>query len=80
MLQGGSADSEEDGRPQFAEIFVIIWFGSVIITFNSKLLGGTMWVNSQICIYIYLLIRSLYKREHLIFLENGFHVVSLCSW
>ncbi len=58
MLQGGSADSEEDGRPQFAEIFVIIWFGSVIITFNSKLLGGTMWVNSQI--YIYLLIRSLY--------------------
>jgi len=42
MLQSGSADSEEDGRPQFAEVFVIIWFGSVIITLNSKLLGGTM--------------------------------------
>lgn len=42
MLQGGSADSEEDGRPQFAEVFVIIWFGSVIITLNSKLLGGTL--------------------------------------
>lgn len=42
MLQGGSADSEDDGRPQFAEVFVIIWFGSVIITLNSKLLGGTM--------------------------------------
>ncbi|MGH0187924.1 UNVERIFIED_CONTAM: hypothetical protein FKN15_027246 [Acipenser sinensis] len=44
MLQGGSADSKEDGGPQFAEVFVIIWFGSVIITLNSKLLGGTMLV------------------------------------
>ena len=42
MLQGGSADSKEDGGPQFAEVFVIIWFGAVVITLNSKLLGGTM--------------------------------------
>lgn len=45
MLQGGSVDSKEDGGPQFAEVFVIIWFGSVIITLNSKLLGGTMYVS-----------------------------------
>lgn len=44
MLQGGSADSENDGGPQFAEVFVIIWFGAVTITLNSKLLGGNMWV------------------------------------
>lgn len=31
-----------DGGPEFAEVFVIIWIGSVIITLNSKLLGGTM--------------------------------------
>lgn len=42
MLQGGSADSKDDGGPQFAEVFVIIWFGAVVITLNSKLLGGTM--------------------------------------
>ncbi|MCI4394744.1 hypothetical protein PGIGA_G00172160 [Pangasianodon gigas] len=42
MLQGGSADSKDDGGPQFAEVFVIVWFGSIIITVNSKLLGGTM--------------------------------------
>ena len=44
MLQGGSVDNKEDGGPQFAEVFVIIWFGSIIITLNSKLLGGTMYV------------------------------------
>lgn len=42
MLQRGSADSEKDGGPQFAEVFVIIWFGAVTITLNSKLLGGNM--------------------------------------
>ncbi|PIO27552.1 hypothetical protein AB205_0104080, partial [Aquarana catesbeiana] len=42
MLQGGHANSKEDGGPQFAEVFVIIWFGAVVITLNSKLLGGTM--------------------------------------
>lgn len=42
MLQGGYANSKDDGGPQFAEVFVIIWFGAVVITLNSKLLGGTM--------------------------------------
>ncbi|XP_061454173.1 protein YIPF6 isoform X4 [Rhineura floridana] len=42
MLQGGAADSTEDRGPQFAEVFVIIWFGAVVITLNSKLLGGTI--------------------------------------
>jgi len=36
LSQGG------DGGPEFAEVFVIIWIGSIIITLNSKLLGGTM--------------------------------------
>lgn len=42
MPQRGSADSEKDGRPQFAEVFVIVWFGTVTITLNSKLLGGNI--------------------------------------
>ncbi|KAG1937525.1 protein YIPF6 [Pimephales promelas] len=53
MLQSGSADSEEDGRPQFAEVFVIIWFGSVIITLNSKLLGGTISFFQSLCVLGY---------------------------
>ncbi|XP_027026575.1 protein YIPF6 [Tachysurus fulvidraco] len=53
MLQGGSADSKDDGGPQFAEVFVIVWFGSIIITVNSKLLGGTISFFQSLCVLGY---------------------------
>ncbi|XP_061090343.1 protein YIPF6 [Conger conger] len=53
MLQGGSADSKDDGGPQFAEVFVIVWFGSVVITLNSKLLGGTISFFQSLCVLGY---------------------------
>ncbi|XP_030648401.1 protein YIPF6 [Chanos chanos] len=53
MLQGGSADSKDDGNPQFAEVFVIIWFGSIVITLNSKLLGGTISFFQSLCVLGY---------------------------
>ncbi|KAM6970357.1 protein YIPF6 [Aplochiton taeniatus] len=53
MLQGGSVDSKDDGGPQFAEVFVIIWFGSFIITLNSKLLGGTISFFQSLCVLGY---------------------------
>lgn len=43
ILQGtSSADSKYDGGPEFAEVFVIVWIGALIVTLNSKLLGGNM--------------------------------------
>lgn len=43
MLQGHTVvDSYSDGGPQFAEVFVVIWVGALVVTVNSKLLGGTM--------------------------------------
>lgn len=44
ILQGSAerADSSNDGGPEFAEVFVIVWIGSMIVTLNSKLLGGNM--------------------------------------
>lgn len=43
LLQGHKvADSNNDGGPQFAEVFVVVWVGSFVITINSKLLGGQM--------------------------------------
>jgi len=43
MLQGHTVvDSNNDGGPQFAEVFVVVWVGAIVITVNSKLLGGTM--------------------------------------
>ncbi|KAI5630312.1 protein YIPF6 isoform X1, partial [Silurus asotus] len=53
MLQGGSVDSKDDGGPQFAEVFVIVWFGSIIITVNSKLLGGTISFFQSLCVLGY---------------------------
>lgn len=41
ILQG-SSDSEYDGGPEFAQVFVIVWIGAMIVTLNSKLLGGNM--------------------------------------
>jgi hypothetical protein len=44
VLQGSAdtADNPNDGGPEFAEVFVIVWIGSMIVTLNSKLLGGNM--------------------------------------
>jgi len=36
-------DNVHDGGPQFAEVFVIYWLGAAVVTFNIKLLGGSMY-------------------------------------
>ncbi|XP_029982378.1 protein YIPF6 [Sphaeramia orbicularis] len=53
LLQGGAADNDDQGGPQFAEVFVIVWFGSIIITLNSKLLGGTISFFQSLCVLGY---------------------------
>ncbi|XP_061674690.1 protein YIPF6 [Syngnathoides biaculeatus] len=53
LLQGGAAQSGDQGGPQFAEVFVIVWFGSIIITLNSKLLGGTISFFQSLCVLGY---------------------------
>uniref|UniRef100_A0A3P9KP73 Protein YIPF n=1 Tax=Oryzias latipes TaxID=8090 RepID=A0A3P9KP73_ORYLA len=53
LLQDGTADSDHEGGPQFAEVFVIVWFGSIIITLNSKLLGGTLSFFQSLCVLGY---------------------------
>lgn len=53
LLQGGAADSKEQGGPQFAEVFVIVWVGSFVITLNSKLLGGTISFFQSLCVLGY---------------------------
>ena len=44
MLQGESVHTQEinASRPEFAQIFLILTLGAVVVTLNSKLLGGTM--------------------------------------
>lgn len=53
LLQGGAAAEHEQGGPQFAEVFVIVWAGSFVITLNSKLLGGTISFFQSLCVLGY---------------------------
>ncbi|KAH8419495.1 hypothetical protein KR222_011337, partial [Zaprionus bogoriensis] len=59
ILQGSSsADSMSDNGPEFAQVFVIVWIGAAIVTLNSKLLGGNMYVHTflyALSIYLYAL-------------------------
>lgn len=42
ILQGSTDGTSNDGGPEFAEVFVIVWIGAMVVTLNSKLLGGNM--------------------------------------
>ncbi|XP_017775621.1 PREDICTED: protein YIPF6 [Nicrophorus vespilloides] len=57
MLQDSSDTvNENDGGPQFAEVFVIVWIGSMIVTLNSKLLGGNISFFQSVCALGYCLL------------------------
>jgi len=48
MLQGSTdmGTNNNDGGPEFAEVFVVYWLGATVVTLNIKLLGGSMYVYS----------------------------------
>jgi hypothetical protein len=58
VLQGSAdvADNSNDGGPEFAEVFVIVWIGSMIVTLNSKLLGGNISFFQSVCVLGYCLL------------------------
>ncbi|GBM36580.1 Protein YIPF6 [Araneus ventricosus] len=55
-LQNESSDNLNDGGLQFAEIFFIVWFGAVVVTVNSKLLGGNISFFQSVCVLGYCLL------------------------
>ncbi|XP_030763620.1 protein YIPF6 [Sitophilus oryzae] len=57
VLQGSSlSDHTSEGGPEFAEVFVIVWIGSMIVTLNSKLLGGNISFFQSVCVLGYCLL------------------------
>jgi len=58
ILQGhGDEDGDShDGGPQFAEVFVIVWVGAMIVTLNTKLLGGSISFFQSVCVLGYCLL------------------------
>ena len=45
-----------DGGPEFAEVFVIVWLGAMIVTLNTKLLGGNISFFQSVCVLGYCLL------------------------
>ncbi|XP_066592074.1 protein YIPF6 [Prorops nasuta] len=58
ILQGDTdkANNSNDGGPDFAEVFVIVWIGSMVVTLNSKLLGGNISFFQSVCVLGYCLL------------------------
>ncbi len=46
---------EADHGPAFAEFFALIWIGSIVVTMNIKLLGGTISFFQSACVIGYCL-------------------------
>jgi len=49
LLQSG----ENDGAPEFAQVFAIVWIGASVVTLNSKLLGGMISFFQCVCVLGY---------------------------
>lgn len=60
VLQGHETSTDKyehhDGGPEFAEVFVIVWVGALIVTLNTKLLGGTISFFQSVCVLGYCLL------------------------
>jgi len=53
ILQG---DDLHEGGPEFAEVFVIVWVGAMMVTLNTKLLGGSISFFQSVCVLGYCLL------------------------
>jgi hypothetical protein len=52
----GEKGAGGDGGPEFAEVFVIVWAGSLVVTLNTKLLGGHISFFQSVCVLGYCLL------------------------
>lgn len=81
VLQGHeSSDGSGDGGPQFAEVFVIVWVGSLIVTLNTKMLGGNISFFQSVCVLGYCLLPlalALLVCRILLFISDGGLVLAL---
>merc|ERR1719219_144261 len=83
ILQGhDTAPHEGDGGPEFAEVFVIVWVGAMIVTLNTKLLGGSISFFQSVCVLGYCLLPLVLSliscRVVLLANQNTFLVIVRC--
>ncbi len=49
-------DDDKASNPEFAEVFVIVWVGALVVTLNTKLLGGKISFFQSVCVLGYCLL------------------------
>lgn len=59
VLRDGGYDVSASGGPEFAEVFVVVWLGSAVVTLNTKLLGGNVSFFQSVCVLGYCLLPSV---------------------
>ena len=52
-LGSDSSPSSDASYPEFADVFIIFWIGSIVVTINSKLLGGQISFFQCVCVLGY---------------------------
>merc|ERR550534_203879 len=52
-VHDSGAEGENDGGPEFAEVFVIVWLGALVVTLNTKFLGGNISFFQSVCVLGY---------------------------
>ncbi len=74
--------SKKDSGVVFTTVFVIIWIGSMIITVNTRLLGGRLSFMQCICLLGYCLfplnVAALLVRVFFKFLPGVFKLFIVC--
>ncbi|XP_018650948.1 yip1-related [Schistosoma mansoni] len=53
LHSSSNSESFGHGGPEFAQVFVIFWLGSAVVTLNSKLLGGAVSFLQTVCVLGY---------------------------
>jgi protein YIPF6 len=48
-----SGHDVKGGGPEFAEMFILFWLGAIIVTLNTKLLGGDISIFQSVCVLGY---------------------------
>ncbi|CAH8541371.1 unnamed protein product [Schistosoma margrebowiei] len=53
LHSSSNSESSGHGGPEFAQVFIIFWLGSAVVTLNSKLLGGAVSFLQTVCVLGY---------------------------
>ncbi|KAG8256145.1 protein YIPF6 isoform X1 [Homalodisca vitripennis] len=91
VLQGEASSAGYDGGPEFAEVFVIVWIGAMVVTLNSKLLGGNISFFQSVCVLGYCLLPTaiallvcrfilLFQQDNILFTLRFFVTMLGFAW